>query len=276
MEACGWRHSEVSQEGRDLGTELGGLADAYGAAGVFDDLDGIELRDEVAPGVLPAELGDALQQEGEHTELDVRLDAVRPPVVDGPHPQTGLHRAPALLDPHQLLVAEGQILSSQRGVIRGDDPLPIEALLLLDGSPVDAEEASLRLAQVASEALAREQLTGSLRVLLSSRRGHEGREFRLQQPEELLAVLLLPRVLQRVVADDVAVAARPVPDNNLVAAAHLAGQDVLPQPQRERVSVLLGVHPRVADEDALAELPALQVRLHAGDGRHIGGVAREY
>jgi hypothetical protein len=52
---------------------------------VLDDLDAIELVGEVAPRVPGADLGDALDEQRQHGDRDVSLDAPRSVVKDRPH-----------------------------------------------------------------------------------------------------------------------------------------------------------------------------------------------
>jgi hypothetical protein len=99
VEPGGQRHAELREEGLHILGNLSGLADARLAAVVFNNLDAVELRDEVAPGVTGADLGDAFEQEREDGEADVRLDPPRPVVEDRAHAKTGLELTPALLDP---------------------------------------------------------------------------------------------------------------------------------------------------------------------------------
>jgi len=51
-------------------------------------------------------LGDALDEQGQHAQGDVRADPVWRPVEDGPRTQATFDGMPALLDAHELLVAK--------------------------------------------------------------------------------------------------------------------------------------------------------------------------
>src|SRR5581483_7842835 len=90
-----------------------------------------------------------------------------------------LELAPTLLDPQQLLVAQGHVLGREGVVVAGDDELAIVAGRCPDGSPVQAEAPALQLAQVGPKAEARHQLTGALRVI--DARALKGRQLRLEQ-----------------------------------------------------------------------------------------------
>jgi len=103
------RHFEAPQQSRDAWPDVGRLADAGPGALVLDDLDRLERGSDVAPGVARPDLGDPLEQERDHRDSDVRLNAPGAPVEDRAHPQSALEAAPALLDTHELLVAERQI-----------------------------------------------------------------------------------------------------------------------------------------------------------------------
>src|SRR5687768_2734389 len=103
------RHAELDEQREHVLAELTGLLDPRLAAVVLDDLDRVELRDEVAPGVAGADLGDALEQQREHRDRDVGLDPPGPVVEHRPHAQTALELAPALLDAEELLVPEREI-----------------------------------------------------------------------------------------------------------------------------------------------------------------------
>jgi hypothetical protein len=117
------------------------------------------------------------------------------PRGDGPPAQARLHDAPALLDAHELLVAERQVLDGQRVVVGGDDPLAVELGLTRHRRAVDLQPPPPRLPQVLAEAPAGEQLAGALRVPLLALGGRQGGELRRQQLEQALPMTLLIRSL---------------------------------------------------------------------------------
>ncbi|HEY3357113.1 MAG TPA: hypothetical protein VGQ83_27940, partial [Polyangia bacterium] len=72
------------------------------------------------------------------------------------------------------------------------------------GGQVEAQRPALGAAQVAAEALAREERAGALRVRLALGRRLEARELRREELEQLRPVLPLPGRLVGVEAHDVA------------------------------------------------------------------------
>src|SRR5579871_3103016 len=270
MQLRGRRDVEHLEQCLDLGAHLCGLPDAGLAAVVLDHLYLLQARDDVAPRVPGTDLGDACEQQGEYRDGHVRLDAPGTPVKDRSHAQPRLHLAPALLDAQKLLVAEREVLGGERVVVGGDDPLAVVALCLLDGAAVDAEPTACELPEVLAIAGTGDQFAGPLGVPVCLGLLHR-RQLRRQVGDELRAVFALPRLLGRVVTDDVALSPFAVAEDDLldaqvvahllvaararehlradlVAGTHARAQDVLAAPERQGATVVGGVHPGVANE----------------------------
>src|SRR5882672_2404211 len=293
-----WRHTELDKQVLDSVPQFACLLDPRLAAVVLNNLDSVELRDEVAPGVAAADLGDALEEQREDRDRDVRLDPPRSPVEDRPHAQATLELVPALLHAQELLVAERQILDSEGVVVGGDHPLAVVARGLGDGSAVDAELATGRLSQVAAVATTGEQRADPLGVSAIGAGLHR-RDLGLELCNKLAPVRLLARGLVGVVADHVASTPLSVADDDfldsqvvahlvvapltrqhvlgdLVASAHLGAEDVLAVAECELASVVLRGHAGIADEDTAPEPPAAEILLDLLDGAHVGRVAGEH
>jgi hypothetical protein len=69
---------------------------------------------EVAPRVLAGLLGHALKEEAQDREPHMGVDAVSDPVEDWSEADAAPELPPALLDPQQLLVAQGRPIPSRR------------------------------------------------------------------------------------------------------------------------------------------------------------------
>src|SRR6266536_1023031 len=134
------------------GCELGALVAGAGGAGESSEVEALELVAEVAPGLAGGALGDADEQQGEPAEQHVGADPLFLAVVDGPQLQRCLQIAPCALDLEQLFVAEGDVLGGEGGVGGAEQKLAVQALLGVDGGPVDAEQAGARLAKEATVA----------------------------------------------------------------------------------------------------------------------------
>ena len=75
------------------------LSQLYASQIVFD----------IAPGIATGVLGHSLEQQRDHRQGDVRVDAMGGPVEHRPQLQPALERAPGDLGELQLLVAERKI-----------------------------------------------------------------------------------------------------------------------------------------------------------------------
>ena len=107
--APGWRCGFPGRDSVDLGRQLdlqagkqrghggahlGDLLHMHAATFVLDDLDGFEMVTDIAPGVPGADLGDALDKQGQHAQGDVRADPMWRPVEDGSRAQATLVTSP--------------------------------------------------------------------------------------------------------------------------------------------------------------------------------------
>src|SRR5574340_1038626 len=118
---------------------FGDLPDGAIGARQLGELDVLEIIADVAPGVLAGVLDGALQEEGEHRDGDMGMDAVGRPVKHRTHLQAALHGAPGLFDTLLLLVTQRHIFRAEGVVVAVDDELAVEALKLGDGLTVDGQ-----------------------------------------------------------------------------------------------------------------------------------------
>src|SRR5919109_4633985 len=117
----GWRHPELLQHGCCWRREAGTLDDRRAPYPVAHGLDPVQDEADVPPGVAGAALGRPLEEEGEHTELDVTGDAMGRPMINRAEAQPrGLHPPEAGLDERQGLVPQASILWRE-GVIVGQE-----------------------------------------------------------------------------------------------------------------------------------------------------------
>jgi hypothetical protein len=84
---------------------------------------GVKTLAEVCSSMVAG--GHALEEQAQHREPHVGVDAVGNPVEDRPEADAALELPPGLLDPQQLLVAQGHVLGREGIVVAGDDELPI-------------------------------------------------------------------------------------------------------------------------------------------------------
>ena len=99
QEALGWCHLELLQHRRGLRCEAGALHDRRLVYPVTHGLDLVEDQTEVAPRVARPDLRRPLEEQGQHTELDMAGDPGRRPVGDRADAQPrGLEAPEAGLD----------------------------------------------------------------------------------------------------------------------------------------------------------------------------------
>ena len=78
------------------------------------------------PGLLASVLGNAFDQQGQHPDLDMDLNAMRQPMEHGRHFNLSLFEwSKALLDHQQRFVTTRRIFQCDRIIIGLDDPFPI-------------------------------------------------------------------------------------------------------------------------------------------------------
>src|SRR5215813_2963877 len=80
-------HLELLQQRRRLSRGVGALADGGPPYPIAHGLDLVQDEADVPPRVAGTDLRRPLQEQGEHTELDVAGDPVGRPVVDGANAQ---------------------------------------------------------------------------------------------------------------------------------------------------------------------------------------------
>ncbi len=265
--------------------------------GQLGQLDLLEVVADVAPGVAAGLLGHALDEQGQHGQEHMGLDALGGEVEHRAHPQPALELAPGLLDAHELLVAQRQVLGRQRVVVAVHDEL---AVVLLGGAhrgAVDAQLAGAGATQVAPVAAAGEQAHDAL-GLRAAVRVAERCQLGFQLGQQAGAVLALSRLLGRVVTDHVTAPALAVPDDDLLdpqvlcdlavpagavdnGLAHFGARtdghayDVLAATQAQRAQVLGADHAGIAHEHAAAQAPAPEVLLDLLDRGDVHGIAAE-
>src|SRR5208282_6891003 len=143
---------------------FGDLPDGATGAQQLSQLYAAQIILDIAPSIAAGLLGYALEQQREHRQGDVRVDAMGHPVEHGPQLQPALERPPGDLDTLQLLVAEREIGGTQGVVVAVHDELAVEALGGRDRGLIDARDAAAGEAQVAAIAGGGAQLADPLAV----------------------------------------------------------------------------------------------------------------
>ena len=131
---------------------FGDLPDRAVRARQLSKFDPLQIVADVAPGVTARLLGDALEQQRQHRQRDVRVEAMWRPVIHGAQLQAALQRAPRDFDPLQLLVAEREIGGRERIVVRVNDELAVEPLEFGNASGIDPWLAGFGQSQVTTVA----------------------------------------------------------------------------------------------------------------------------
>src|SRR4051812_21914221 len=113
-----------------------------------------------------ADLDGALHLQGQHAQLDVRLDPPRCPMEHRPHLQPGLLHAPeAGLDDGAAFVGERHVLGGERFVVGDDHELAVELLRRLDLGCIELRPTVPIRAEVAAITARSHQRAGGLRMV---------------------------------------------------------------------------------------------------------------
>jgi hypothetical protein len=189
------------------------LPDRPVGARQLSQFDLLEIVADVAPGIDAGLLGEALQEEREHGEGDVGVDAVRRPMVDGTQLQATLQLSPGNLHALQLLVAEGEVGGTQGIVVAVHDELPVELGERLNVRLIDPRVTVRGEAHVAAISSRGTQLADALGVGFAARFA-QALDLGGELIEHLLTMARLPLGLLRVVTDDIPATALPVPHSD--------------------------------------------------------------
>ena len=112
----------------------------------------VQIAPDFMPGLAARQLGDALDQQCQHTDLDVGLNAPRCPMVHGHHFDLGaFHRTKAALNHHESLVAAGGIFQADGIVIGFQDPFAVKPGRISDFGPIETDLVAFGNRQVTLE-----------------------------------------------------------------------------------------------------------------------------
>jgi len=252
---------------------------------------------DLIPGATGLPLRDPHQEQGKKADKDMGSNAFVFPVVDGPELQGRLERPECPLHLQKLLVAQGNILGTERVIAGGDDVLAVEVGVIPDPALVYGDGTALELPNIPAHGSMGHQGADRFLVKLPLLVPYGGQEF-LYPPENPLSRSLVTGGLFGIVDQDEPPAAFTIADNDLLdqhvvpnlLVPSTTGKDLLvdllgiPEllPQNVVSSglldgdpVLFTVHAPVCDPDAPGESPAQQVVLDLLDGGHVRGIARQ-
>ena len=252
-------------------------------------------RSNMVPGAAGFPFRNPHQQQGKEAEEDMGMDTLVLPVIDGSEFKGGLERPEGPLHLQVLLVAEGDILGSERVIAGVDEVLAVKVGVLPDPAPVYGAAPVLELSDVPAHGPMRQQGADRLLVDLPLLVSYGSQGF-FYPPDDPLPGCPVTLDFLGVEDQDEAPAALAFADD------HLLGQHVLPNllvspstgedllvdlpgiPELlshdvmaarllDGKPVLLTVHPPVRDPDTPGEPPAQQIVLDLLDGGHVLGVA---
>src|SRR5271166_3406174 len=143
---------------------FGDLPDGAVRAQQLSQLYASQIVFDIAPRIATGVLGHALEQQCDHRQSDVHVDAVGGPVEHRPQLQPALERPPGDLGALQLLVAKRKIGGTQGVIVAVHDELAVEALGGRDGGLIDARDAAAGEEQVAAVAGGGAQVADPLAV----------------------------------------------------------------------------------------------------------------